>query len=80
MHFSFADNSFGYSFSDAVDPVSSKAAGDNADEDAKPKETVTFKVVFNKKKYDVTFALEDTVADLKTHLETLTGNMELFIH
>lgn len=35
--------------------------------------TVDFKVIFNKQKYDVTFPIEETVAKLKSHIETLTG-------
>lgn len=38
-----------------------------------PKETVDFKVVFNKKKYDVIFPLDDTISLLKNHIHTLTG-------
>ncbi|PIK52598.1 hypothetical protein BSL78_10502, partial [Apostichopus japonicus] len=42
-------------------------------EDATPKETVTFKVMFNKQKYDVTFDLDGTVSGLKGHIQTVTG-------
>ncbi|KAK3091100.1 hypothetical protein FSP39_017109 [Pinctada imbricata] len=38
-----------------------------------PCETVDFKVVFNKQKYDVTFPLDETVANLKVHVQKLTG-------
>ena len=37
------------------------------------KETVAFKVIYNKQKHDVTFPLDDTVIDLKKHLEEITG-------
>lgn len=36
-------------------------------------ETVTFKVIYNKQKYDVTFPLDKTVLDLKSHIQTLTS-------
>ena len=34
-------------------------------------EMVEFKVVFNKKKYDITFGLDDTVGALKVHLQDI---------
>jgi uncharacterized protein YkvS len=34
---------------------------------------VEFKVVFNKKKYDVIFNLDSTIAQLKEHLHTIIG-------
>ena len=48
----------------------SEAKGDNAEDPdiAKESEKVDFKVVFNKKKYDVTFGMDDTVGALKVHL------------
>lgn len=36
-------------------------------------ETVDFKVIFNKQKYDVTFPVNNTIAKLKSHVESLTG-------
>ena len=36
-------------------------------------ETVSFKVIYNKQKHDVTFPLDKTVIDLKKHLEEITG-------
>ncbi|XP_048762513.1 ubiquitin domain-containing protein UBFD1-like isoform X2 [Ostrea edulis] len=36
-------------------------------------ETVDFKIVYNKQKYDVTFPTHETVAKLKAHVQTLTG-------
>lgn len=36
-------------------------------------ESVTFKVIYNKQKYDVTFELDKTILDLKKHVQTLTG-------
>ena len=44
-----------------------------AKEQSQPKEMVDFKVVYNKQKYDINFALDDSVSSLKQHLETLTG-------
>lgn len=37
------------------------------------KETVDFKIIYNKNKYDVTFPLDDTFANLKPQIEKLTG-------
>lgn len=37
----------------------------------KDMEMVEFKIVFNKKKYDITFGLEDTVGALKVHLQDI---------
>lgn len=42
--------------------------------DQDPVETVEFKIVYNKQKYDVTFPTNETVAKLKAHVQTLTGN------
>lgn len=38
-------------------------------------EDATFKVIFSKSKYDITFPLDDTVAQLKDHLEVITGEL-----
>ena len=43
------------------------------------KETVSFKVIYNKQKHDLTFPLDDTVIDLKKHLEEITGETVLLI-
>ena len=37
------------------------------------KETVKFRVVWNKKNYEVVFALDDSADNLKQHIEELTG-------
>ncbi|CAG2187010.1 Ubiquitin domain-containing protein UBFD1 [Mytilus edulis] len=37
------------------------------------RQKVDFKVIFNKQKYDVTFPIDETIAKLKSHIETLTG-------
>lgn len=36
-------------------------------------EQIDFKIVYNKKKYDVTFGLDDTVGQLKSHLQDVIG-------
>ncbi|KAK6169078.1 hypothetical protein SNE40_020199 [Patella caerulea] len=36
-------------------------------------ERVNFKVIYNKSKYDVNFGLDETVKELKEHIQTLTG-------
>ncbi|CAB3980708.1 Ubiquitin domain-containing UBFD1 [Paramuricea clavata] len=38
-----------------------------------PENMISFRVVWNKKNYDVTFNANDTVENLKKHIETLTG-------
>ena len=43
------------------------------------KETVSFKVIFSKQKFDVTFELDETVASLKSHIEKLTGTYKVLI-
>jgi len=35
---------------------------------------VAFTVIYNKQKYEMKFALDETVEALKTHIEKLTGN------
>jgi hypothetical protein len=35
---------------------------------------ISFRVVWNKKNYDVTFNANDTIENLKKHIETLTGD------
>ena len=35
------------------------------------KEKVEFKVVFNKKKFDISFGLDDTIGALKVHLQDI---------
>ncbi|XP_013393902.1 ubiquitin domain-containing protein UBFD1 [Lingula anatina] len=41
--------------------------------DTKPKEMVDIKVIYNKQKYDVSFDMDETVSNLKTHIQTLTS-------
>jgi hypothetical protein len=36
-------------------------------------EQIDFKIVYNKKKYDITFGLDDTVGQLKAHLQDVIG-------
>ena len=45
----------------------------NADDDDEALEKVEFKVIFNKKKHDVTFPLDHDVGALKSHLQPLIG-------
>lgn len=52
-------------FSDSTDSIKP------SEED--PVETVDFKIVYNKQKHDVTFPINETVAKLKAHVQTLTG-------
>jgi hypothetical protein len=39
-----------------------------------PKESVDFKVIYSKNKYDVSFPLDSTVGELKQHLQDIIGN------
>ena len=39
-----------------------------------PSGEVTFRVVWKKKSYDVTFPIDEKAIRLKEHIETLTGN------
>ena len=43
------------------------------DKDDEALEKVEFKVIFNKKKHDVTFPLDHDVGALKSHLQPLIG-------
>lgn len=38
-----------------------------------PKDSVDFKVIYNKNKYDVNFLLDGTVGQLKQHLQDIIG-------
>ena len=40
-------------------------------------EMVEFTVIYNKQKYEVKFALDETVEALKNHIEKLTGNYDI---
>lgn len=52
--------------------VSKANEEDKVKEDkSKDMEMVEFKIVFNKKKYDITFGLDDTVGALKVHLQDI---------
>jgi len=50
---------------------------DNATVEQPVREMVEFTVIYNKQKYEVKFALDETVDALKTHIEKLTGNYKL---
>ncbi|XP_077979697.1 ubiquitin domain-containing protein UBFD1-like [Glandiceps talaboti] len=56
-----------------IESVAGASSSPPTTESATPKETVDFKVVYNKKKHDVTFGLDETVATLKLHIQTITG-------
>jgi hypothetical protein len=45
-----------------------------------PKESVDFKVIYNKNKYDVNFLLDSTVGQLKQHLQDIIGNCISFYY
>ena len=51
------------------------AAAEPEAKDEVVKEMITFKVIYNKQKFDVTFPLDATVASLKSHIETLTSKL-----
>lgn len=40
-----------------------------------PEEETTFRVIYNKNKYDVSFPLNLTVMELKTHLQSIIGKL-----
>jgi hypothetical protein len=42
-----------------------------------PKDSVDFKVIYNKNKYDVNFLLDGTVSQLKQHLQDIIGTASL---
>lgn len=50
-----------------------RVAEDEKTEEKTPTKTVTFKVVFKKQKHQITLPLDSTTAELKSHLEKLTG-------
>jgi hypothetical protein len=43
------------------------------DEVEVPKDSVDFKVIYNKNKYDVNFLLDGTISQLKQHLQDIIG-------
>ena len=53
--------------------VPAKKANKEETDEAARREEVALKVVHNKKRLDVSFALDGTVAELKQHLQPLTG-------
>ena len=57
-------------FSEPKYPIQCSDANAEA---ACPENMVSFRVVWNKHNYDVTFNANDTVGNLKKHIETLTG-------
>lgn len=74
MHFSFL-----------ISPSESKCfsneetTGECSQENSEPSYSdslISFRVVWNKTNYDVTFDVNDTVGNLRKHIETLTGYCE----
>ena len=53
------------------DGIANENAENENQEVAAPKEHVDFKVIYNKQKLDVNFALDGTVAELKAHLQNI---------
>ena len=49
--------------------MKSTESSENAEKENKEK--VEFKVVFNKKKFDISFGLDDTIGALKVHLQDI---------
>lgn len=54
-----------------VMPNSEEAAVPSKPTEETPRERIDFKVIYNKKKIDVSFDLDGTVAELKTHLQNI---------
>ena len=52
---------------------------DNATVEQPVQEMVEFMIIYNKQKYEIKFALDETVDALKNHIEKLTGNHNLFV-
>ena len=79
--FAYVSNFSGPEKSDAVsDKCNSENNGAESDvcvqtkvEVEAPKESVDFKVIYNKNKYDVNFLLDGTVGQLKQHLQDIIG-------
>ena len=42
-------------------------------------EAGTFKVIFNKQKFDINFNLNSTISQLKEHLQTVIGNTQQYL-
>ncbi|PSN43632.1 Ubiquitin domain-containing protein UBFD1 [Blattella germanica] len=59
--------------SDASSQSKDKDLGLPKDEIELPKESVDFKVIYNKNKFDVNFLLDNTVGQLKQHLQGIIG-------
>jgi len=51
----------------------SESENEKNDNVIKPSDDIEFKVVFNKKKYDITFNVDETVGALKSHLQDIIG-------
>jgi len=51
----------------------------NATVEQPVQEMVEFTIIYSKQKYEVKFALDETVDALKNHIEKLTGNYSLIV-
>lgn len=56
-----------------MDVPSEEPIAPSAEQASSETEQVEFKVIFNKTKYDITFGWDETVKDLKIHLERIIG-------
>ena len=61
------------SVSEKTEEVSNEEPTSTSPAEKVPEEVVTFKVIFNKKKHDVNFDLNSTIAQFKEHLHTVIG-------
>ena len=61
------------SVSEKTEEVSIEEPESTSPAEKVPEEVVTFKVIFNKKKHDVNFDLNSTIAQFKEHLHTVIG-------
>ena len=60
--------------------TASTSATPEKTDDTSSKEQVSFKVIYSKEKFEVSFPIDNTVEQLKKHMETLTGNNNEFRH
>lgn len=58
---------------DTTEEKPAAAAPEQAEAEISKGDQIDFKIVYNKKKYDITFGLDDTVGQLKSHLQDVIG-------
>ena len=58
---------------DSLPKVTEKEEEESKESEQSSSEQIDFKIVYNKKKYDITFGLDDTVGQLKSHLQDVIG-------